>query len=294
MTSDDKALNRVLRAQITAVHQQFVHVLGLRQWGLEDMAKRILEVDRIDFPVAMKIIDYMVSSGKPVELEPDPFTPGACEAEVVAAELLMEQRLHAALLAADISTPPASKLIATALAPRQDYADWLSARTHPIATQEREESDLVDTFAQVFSHIIVMIEQAMTHAFVHWHHGQKTNADSAWATSGAAMMLATRIVKWFAARREVPVPKTFPSLRISDQPDEAVEFDRQLVNSFASCTEALSEVANEEVREWYRTMSQYAIRLSNWEPGQEHPAKVSNPPAFQSFEATLAKFVWSR
>jgi hypothetical protein len=151
----------------------------------------------------------------------------------------------------------------------------------------------MDDLAQPFSHLIVMIEQAMVHAFVHWHRGDKADANSAWATSGAAMMHATGIVRWLAARGTTPAPAAVPSLKISDRPDMAFELDRRLASALENCMSRLAGDQSSELRDLCRPIADYAGRLANWKPDQEHPAKDTNPPAFRSFEATLAKFVWS-
>lgn len=291
--SDHDALTRVLRAQLTAVHQQFVHILALRHWGLVDTANRILEIDKIDFPIAMKIIDYMVASGRAVNLVSEPFTPGSCEARILAAELAVDQCLHSALQAVKLPSSPVSNLIAEALAPRRSYADWLSDRIAKSENQAPNETRLPHGLEEVFSFSIVLIEQSMVHAFVHWHHGDKANADAAWATSGAAMMHATQTVRWLAARGAVPLAKNLPRLRISGLPNKAVEFDRLLVRSFERCLSTLSKRADEDLRDLYDPVWSFAKRYTEWEPGENHPAKGTNPPAFQSFEKTLTKFVWA-
>lgn len=293
MGSDYAAVTCVLRAQLTAVHQQFVHILALRHWGLTQTASRITQIDKIDFPIAMKIVDHMVASGQAIILDPEPFTPGSCEAGILAAELEVDQRLHAALRAAQVPASPVPNLIAEALAPRQSYADWLSDRIAAFGNQARAGSDLAAELVEVFSYTIVLIEQSMAHAFVHWHHGDTANADAAWATSGAAMMQATRIVRELAARDAVPFAKNLPELRISRSPDKAIEFDRHLARSFETCVGTLAERNTEDLKDLLDPVRSFAERISDWGPGRRHPARETDPPAFQSFEKTLAKFVWT-
>lgn len=51
MVGGAEHLVRLLRTEVTAVHQQFVHILALRQWKNEDLLSRITAVDafRTDF-----------------------------------------------------------------------------------------------------------------------------------------------------------------------------------------------------------------------------------------------------
>ena len=60
--NDGSSLNKILRCEMTAVNQQFIHVLALRDWGFAETAERIMAVDYVDFPNAMRIIDHMVQT----------------------------------------------------------------------------------------------------------------------------------------------------------------------------------------------------------------------------------------
>jgi bacterioferritin (cytochrome b1) len=289
-----ESVSRVLRAQLTAVNQQFVHILALRQWGLHDTAERILQVDRVDFPVAMKLIDQLAAAATTVHLEPDQFVPGSDEVAVLEAEQAVEQRLLSALLNAQISQHhPATRLISAAMVPRQAYADWLAARLLSLDRRARPVPVPDYELAEVFTYLIAMLEQSMAHAFVHWHHGESANADAAWATSGAAMMHATKIVNRLAAEQAVPIPNAALPLEVSGDPDDAIARERQLASNCADRAAATAERKCGFVGEACHAIAELAGRLSTWEPGQDHPASSANPAAFRSFEATLAKFVWS-
>ncbi len=97
MDIQSDSLNGVLRCEMTAVNQQFVHVLALRQWGDDETAERIMQVDRVDFPNAMRIIDYLVETETPIGLVSDRFTPGANYRSILLSEQTIEQRLSAAI-----------------------------------------------------------------------------------------------------------------------------------------------------------------------------------------------------
>ena len=142
------SLNRVLRSEMTAVHQQFIHILALRDWGEAEAAERVMAVDRIDFPNAMRIVDYLVETERPLVLPPDRVVPGRDYRSILAAELAMERRLCATLGQAAGADARARDLISTAAAPREAYAAWLAqhlaapteGETGAAAPEDREVS----------------------------------------------------------------------------------------------------------------------------------------------------------
>jgi hypothetical protein len=292
MSEQTAALIDVLRCELTAVHQQFVHVLALRDWGEDETAARIMQVDCVDFPNAMQIIDHLVETAQPIALAPGTFTPGTNPHGILAAEWALEERFSAVLDAAKGSNGRTGALVASAAAPRRAYADWLAERLAGADETEPSTDPAAVQTADAFAHLIAMIEQAMVHAFVHWHRGEAQNADAAWATSGAAMMHATAFVHLFAARGTAPRPGTAPVLRIAEDPNMALEFDRQLAERCANVATLAADGCGESVvAELCREVARSCRALGDWRPGEAHPAAATNPTAFASFEATLAKFV---
>ncbi len=97
MDAQTDALNNVLRCEMTAVNQQFIHVLALRAWGDDETAARIMQVDEVDFPNAMRIMDYLVEKGTPVTILSEHFTPGTNYNCILLSEQTIEQRLTAAI-----------------------------------------------------------------------------------------------------------------------------------------------------------------------------------------------------
>jgi bacterioferritin (cytochrome b1) len=291
MDEQAEALNRLLRCELTAVNQQFIHVLALRAWGEEEIAARIMDVDMVDFPNAMRILGTLVATGQPFDLAPDPFVPGSDVTGILLAEQAMEQRLSAAIDGAQVTSQRAQALVATAQEPREAYARWLAERLFESDTNGAAESRTDADTADLVAHLIAMIEQAMAHAFVHWHAGDVANADAAWAASGGAMMQLTEMVRLFAAQRSVPAPGAFPAMHIALRPEEAVEADRRLA---ALCAEEAARVAGhsaeDTIADLCRRIADYSLEQSRWRPGSEHPASRTNPPAFASFEATLKRF----
>ncbi len=288
------SLNGVLRGEMTAVNQQFIHVLALRDWSEAETAARIMEVDRIDFPNAMRIIDYMVETETPIVLPPARFTPGTDYKGILLAEQAIEQRLSTALEGALCADDRLRALISTAKAPREAYAAWLAKRLNGSDRNEISANPPPAETAGVFGHLITMIEQSMVHSFLHWHRGDATNADAAWATSGAAMMHMTAFIHLFAARRSAPVPGEIPPLEIAVHPDEALHFDRRLAERCADEAATASIRCEEtETANLCGKTAKYCQELSRWSPERTFPAPNHNSTAFDSFEATLTRFVWS-
>lgn len=291
MDRQAKALNKLLRCELTAVNQQFTHVLALREWGETETAARIMEVDRVDFPNAMRILDYLVATGAPLDLASDPFVPGSSVQEVLRAEQAMERRLSATIAGARVTDQRARALFATALEPRQAYAEWLDKRLSD-GVPDGAATPRTDTgTADVVAHLITMVEQTLAHAFVHWHAGEVENADAAWAASGGAMMQLTEMVRLYAARRCVPAPGRFPALHIAVRPEESFEPDRRLAALVAKQAAGIARRNEQDaLAALCRRIADYSLEQSRWSPGQDHPAGRTNPPAFASFEATLRRF----
>ena len=68
MQTENAKLRTLLREELTAVHQQFVHMIALREWGDEAFAASIANVDNVDFRVAMKVMNHLVSIGATLDL----------------------------------------------------------------------------------------------------------------------------------------------------------------------------------------------------------------------------------
>ena len=291
MDRQAKALNQLLRCELTAVHQQFTHVLALREWGETETAARIMEVDRVDFPNAMRILAFLVETGAPLDLAPDPFVPGGGVREVLRAEQAVERRLSTAIAGARVTDRRPRALLATALEPRQAYAEWLDKRLSDgipdgVATPPTDTGT-----ADLVAHLITMVEQTLAHAFVHRHAGEAENADAAWAASGGAMMQLTELVRLHAARRCVPAPGRFPALHIAVRLEETFERDRRLAALVAEQAGTVARGSGQDaLAALCRRIADYSLEQSRWSPGQDHPAGRTNPPAFASFEATLKRF----
>lgn len=293
MDADIAALTRVLRAALTAVNQQFTHILALSVWGDKVLAERITEVDNVDFATAVRLIDHLVARGAVPSPGPDCFVPGVSSVEVLLAEQAVEHRFAAALKAADSDDPAAKAILTEAAAPRAEYARWLTER---IGTSEgacrAPGSTPVD---KLFSTLMTWIEQTAIHAFVQWHAGDAAMADATWTSSGAAMMRGTGLTRALAARGSTPAPGVIAAPQVSGSPTEAFERDRQLAHLCAEQARAAAEAAADEViGVECRKTGDLAAAIAAWEPGSPHPALATNPKDLTSLEAPLRMHVWSR
>jgi bacterioferritin (cytochrome b1) len=292
LNSDCENLNGLLRCELTAVNQQFIHVLALRDWGFTETAERIMEVDYVDFPNAMRIIDYLVQARLPVLLPSERPTPGTTYNGILLSEHALEQRLFTAIEEAVCTNDHPRALVSAARAPREAYAAWLTDQLDGSGTDEGLEDTLFPESLGVFAHLIATIEQAMVHAFVHWYEGQVENADGAWATSGAAMMHAAEFVHLFAAEETLPLSGEMPALQIASESAAALDFDRRLAGRCAREAAQAADACNDRgISDLCRRIARYSLQLSGWKPGDTHPAAKENPAAFSSFDGTLRKFV---
>ena len=295
MDAQTDSLNDVLRCEMTAVNQQFIHFLALRKWGDDEIADRIMQVDLIDFPNAMRIIDYLVETKTPISLGPGNFTPGTGHRSILLSEQAIERQLSAAIEKAICSDGRARALVSTAEEPRNAYAAWLTDRLNGADRGEPAANYTGIETAPVVAHLIALIEQSMVHAFVHWHGGDPDRADAAWATSGAVMMHMTEIVHLFAAHRTVPGPGEIPAPQIAGDAAEAFDLDRRLA---ARCADesAIAAGKSEDIAtaDLCRKIADRCLEVSRWYPEQAHPAAGTSPAAFGSFEATLRNKVWPK
>lgn len=286
-----QSLHKMLRCELTAVNQQFTHILALRAWGEKDIAARIAEVDDVDFPNAMRILATLVETGAPLDLASASYVPGRTVTGILCAEQAMERRLAAVLAEVQVTAPRARALVATAQEPRAAYAEWLAERLSECNTDDGDSARPDAAAADLFAQLITMTEQSMAHAFVHRHAGDVEGADAAWATSGAAMMHLTALVRLFAARQDVPAPGAFPALRIARRPEMAEEADKTLAALVAQhAVRAARQTDEAPLAKLCRRIADETAAQARWVPGEEHPARRTNPPAFASFEATLKKF----
>jgi hypothetical protein len=281
------ALDTLLRAQMTAVNQQFIHILALRRVGDLRRADRLYEVDRFDFPNVMQIIDHLVSSSRQVALPPEMPQPGFPTAGLLRAELRVEVTLNKILAAEPATNDPAKPFFAAALAPRAGYRTWLDVELQT-PDDRPGDSNLSDpATGRLFSCLILVLERMMIRAFIDWHQGDRRAADIAWATSGVAMLQATALVNALTDLRSTP--------KLGAEVAKGVRDDRDLIAAYAEIADQASlGKADASLNQIYAKVAAYTRALAAWAPAAPHPALALCTPAFKNFEATLKKFVWPK
>lgn len=281
-----------LRAEMTAVHQQFIHILTLRRWGLKQTADRIAEVDDVDFPNAMKIVDYLVVNKAGIELPGDSFQPGHNHREIIAAERKLEKRLAGMIETTRCSDARLSELLAAAKTPRQSYTGWLDEQLGLVPAGDGPNPDYAPETAGLLGSLLTVVEQAMIHSFVHFNSGRFDLADDAWHTSGAAMMQLTKFVSFYSAQQSAPVFKDMPASTVEYETEDALQADSELARDCGLlAAQAAAHCGVSEVKKYCRKVEGFYKELSEFAPGGEHPAKTTNPPAFRSFQATYRRYV---
>lgn len=307
-------LSSVLRVQLTAVQQHFIHVLTLKAWGDDATAKGITAIDEIDLPNAMRIVDLVVSIGAVPELCRDHASlaehmpaPGASYDGIFAAERQLEAKLIDVLQSAQnaltrAETREVAHLVLNPLAPRARYEQWIQQQTITTATAHgsspRPSESAPPSLNALFAHLMVVIEQGLIHSFVHWHGGSKKFADAAWSMSGAAMLQATQITNILASHRCAPSPAgavvaySVQLPRIGHTSQDALMFDRAIAGRCHDVAEqAKTDLAGTEFEAICRDSSASFRALSRWQPDLDYPEV---PNTCRGFERVLREFVWEK
>jgi bacterioferritin (cytochrome b1) len=281
-------LSDLLRAELTAVNQQFIHVLALNRLGHEAMADRIYEVDVVDFPNAMRIIDHLMASGEDVHLPPELPRPGFPMRGLLQAELHIEARMRDLLATADATDDAAQRLFESAAAPRPAYHAWLTGMLAESGASPEARGDAATD--PLFACLIAVLEHLMIRAFAAWHAGDEAEADRAWAMSGMAMVQATDLVNALTDLGAVPLASGMrPTVLPARRGDIAVE--RDLMAAYAGAAQDAAQRAEPPLQEICNRVADYTQSLEAWQPGTPHPAVAACAPSFRSFSATLRKFV---
>ena len=306
-----RSLNRVLGLQLAAVQQHFIHVLMLRAWNEEAISDRITSIDAVDLPNAMRIVDHVVSTGHLPTLASDHRTlagimpnPGGSPTSVHAAEMQMDRRLGDVLTSVERELAPYAgsvpiELVSIPLEGRSSYQDWLRQQLeHPcdgVKPGELADPAKLD-LDSLFANLMVMINQTLVHAFVHWHRGTCNLADSVWEISGAAMMHAAGIVKALALRHVAPDPAraalqgevALPC--VAAAPSDALANDHLLAKRcFAAARRAAITQQEADLAATCDRIENYYGELVRWRAGQKLP-RLENPCL--DFERVLREFVW--
>lgn len=312
------ALQTLLRVQLTAVQQHFIHVLILQARGNHAFADRITAIDNTDLSVAMQLVELLVARNV-TPLDCDSVTgsvssmprPGFTDEAIRASEAALETELVSALknalaVAVENEGDGAGDLVVRALHPRADYEVWLRREPGSQAQSGSPAADGVDgddlgedagvALNGLFADLMTVIVQDLIHAFVHRQAGNRARADIAWEISGAAMMMATQITRLLAKRRQAPAPQTASGasssvrvLRVELTTDDALRQDRVLarhcMENAGNCAGALKGTEFEPVA---RQCRDYFASVAVWSDGNSLP-DMPNP--CRDFERTLDLYV---
>ena len=146
-------------------------------------------------PNAMRIVDCLVSAGHLPALASDREAlagdmpePGGSLDTVLAAELALDLRLGNVLASVERELTPCAgagkvpiEFVSVPLASRDAYQDWLRKRVdgpRDGAEAGGPEDPATLCVDSLFANLMVMIDQTLVHAFVHWHRGEHELADT--------------------------------------------------------------------------------------------------------------------
>lgn len=291
MSTDLEQLARLLRMELTAVHQQFFHMLALRQWKNRELLGRITEVDSEDFRNAMQIIELLVSRDFPIALDSQQVLPGSDVPSILRSESRLEEEFAGVLAATQVAEAEAVARVDRAAAPRQAYREWL-ARQIAGVTPANTGSETKPSMAELLAHLTALVEQAMLHAFLLRRLGRHGRADNAWRLSGAAMLYVTALVRRGAAMKAVPTPAPVSPVRMAAGPAEAFDADIFSVGRCAALARRAAEDADDDASAGLsRRIADDCDLIAGMEPDQDFAATFGRSPVFESFAATRDKFL---
>lgn len=289
MYQDLEPLTQLLRAELTAVHQQFFHMLSLRQWKTEDILRRVTDIDTEDFQNAMQIIELLVSNKQKIELPEHQFSPGWDLPSVLRSEDEIEMQLNDILRSIKVSTPDAIARVNRAAAPRAEYGLWLKSQieiyspTGGAPTTRKEMSELVAA-------IIALVEQPMLHAFYFWRNNRSIEADNFWRISGAAMLYGTALVKRGALNGSILTPSRIPSVQMNEDLNDAFQSDLVLVRNCAKLGRASASAEGDKaVKRTCLRIADDCDLISGMSVDGKFPATFGYSKVFDSFAATLER-----
>ncbi|MDA7966983.1 hypothetical protein [Ruegeria sp.] len=282
MQPENEHLRSLLTELFSAVSQQFFHILLLRRTGETELTPRFVEVDDEDFKNTMAIVDLLVERRASILINPHSISPGFDVRDILSAELAMERHLQVVFEQIHVESKAAKALVDRATKMRADYRAWLErelAARPSIRHQAAPETDAALLLAQ----LLQLMEQAMVHAFQYWHAGKNNDADTAWQTSGAAMIYLTALAPFagshFEDSRKTVIRHT-GEISISD----GFARDMALVEDCdVMATRAANEAHDQSLANLCRRISADCQRLATTTRGSPINAKFGYSDTFSSF-----------
>ncbi|MEM9148306.1 MAG: hypothetical protein AAGC57_19245 [Pseudomonadota bacterium] len=273
---------------LTAVSQQFFHMLRLGKLGQQEVSARLKQVDDIDFPNAMQIIDLLLSHGHAVAIQPHRIAPAKSLHAILRTELRFELRLKAFLETLDLQSLDAQARLAQAHAPRDAYRDWLSESV--MRTPANPEPAAVGPQTlRLVTVLLQLMEQTLLHAFALWQDGQRTQASTTWQISGAAMLYLTTLSEFCGTddphARGIEIPGATACVA-----EERFASDIQRVRDCASAARQLAAEAGEpKLRALSQRIADDCDRVAKTAAGQPIAAKLGRSAVFQDFSRARAR-----
>lgn len=291
MQRDLHVLTKLLPVQMTAVHQQFMHILFLGQTGGTGLRDRITAVDNEDFKTAMRIVELLVQRSVPIALASRRFQPGSDPASILRAERRMERRFAQTLDGLEADDADICACLHSAAAPRAAYRAWLDAeiaRQIPASSQPVSNDDTA--LGDLLAHLMVLMELSLLHAYLHRQLGRHRAADDAWRLSGAAMIYGRALVERGARNGVMPMPSALP--RVAMERTEAAAFDAEIALT-QRCAALGRRAAEQREDGAERRLIDRIVedcRLTcdrRW--GDAFPARFGRSPVFESFAASCER-----
>lgn len=305
-------LNAVLRWDLTAVNQYFLHIMVLHAWGDGETARDIARVNNADVANTMRVLEHIVAAGGRPELctAEEPFTArlpviGGSHADMYDADLALEGRLYQAFEAvraplAIAGDAHAEALVADALSRREPHAAWLDdkRRATPAPADDAEPlfGDATEHLNRLLAELVVAVEQALAHAFVLWHAGDEARASTVWTASFDTMMHGKSIVDLFGAAGTAPslmavaAEGDIEGPRVGRTVAEALALERATADRCRVGAATAGAALDGDAARICQAIGAYYARLADWlgdgaEPVDAYPGDV------RSFRRQRERFI---
>ena len=275
-------LNALLTWLLTAVSQQFFHMLLLGKRGQSDMVARLKVVDDTDFPNAMKIIDLLLVRGEAVSVGSHCIAPRLSTHAILDTELEFELRFAGFLRSVDMQSSEGRERLAQAWAPRDGYRAWLTEQKYHLSASPNRLGRSVEP-PELFSSLLQLMEQTLLHAFAYWHEGKKAEASTAWQISGAAMLYLTTLAE-FCGTDDPGTPGIEIPGSIIVMPESRFVADVQVVRRCAQAARLLASTSEDsKLQSLGQRISDDCERIGRAKNGEPIEVKMGSSEVFSDF-----------